>query len=1107
MLDSGTSPTCKVSMRASGAAALLWILAAAPLPAPPSDPPNLLSVTPDGFFEDWATVLANPASVTVDGDGSTIPCNQSSDRDCVVADPSHDLQRFAWTYDPTNLYLYFERYDGGSGNDTFWFHADLDRDGLMGTADRLLRVTISSSDGEVNARLSDYVPADPLGDPMVDGLGFADGYAPPGEAGSNVDWTAPPAFTADTDQRRIEIAVPWSAFGLPGPTPFEFHAGADSACCSPHLARDNLGGPDGGIGSLGFRDHALGDAQEGGWTADAPILYPHLLENTGNESDSYRFQLLSSEGFSVALWTDPDGDGDPADGVLLGFDQRGDGDFADNQDQSPADLDGDGFPEIGPLAPGDSAPLVLQITPSNNARGLVERTRLFAESLATARRRSVEDLSAVGPITLSPMREACAEPGGVIHLCHELANHQSGGFDIDLEVSSELGWFWEILTDPDGDCDPADGRVLFDTNGDGRPDVRVTAGSQVSLVLRATVPVGAPFGTQEIVLLQAEADAPGALRASLQDQVCVDDLFSLSPSYVVSEGTGKSVGAGRSVWFSHRAQWNGPDAAPALLDVTDPPGHTALLFTDPNGDGRPADSVRVTPAQLGALLEARGGSLKVLVRVDVAPATQAGTVVAATLDGLAQGPSFVVRSTPAEAVVAQVATYADDLFTLQENRFSACDRIHALANGLLPSQADRYRLRWIDPVASADLRVQPVASDAGGLASDSIDFSGSVALGDYAVLLEEWDGLSWTETQRHEFQVEPGLLLQGPSTDRSLYARDGDTILATAGLRNQLDTPLEGATLRFLLTDPSGSFYLTENGTFAPIAGDAWTRQVAVPFLAGGELHLESFTTPPLAFPSAGTGSLRAVLVDACGSIVADQSAPFAVEGDTDGDGWDDDYEIFLGTDPEDRDTDDDGLLDPVDGFDDSDGDTLIDALEADADDDGLPDGLEAGLVLADLDPDTDLSVGAFRADADAGATVTDPKVADTDAGGEIDGAEDLDGDGAVGVGEKDPNDRNDDPCAWTAPPEVTGLRVVKIPTGLAWSWDDLSGQDSCVRYHVYGDPSVPPDPAGMAVLVANLSASSWNQDFASLPPGSRLAFYLVRADSPIGGPGPLGLE
>ncbi len=130
---------------------------------------------------------------------------------------------------------------------------------------------------------------------------------------------------------------------------------------------------------------------------------------------------------------------------------------------------------------------------------------------------------------------------------------------------------------------------------------------------------------------------------------------------------------------------------------------------------------------------------------------------------------------------------------------------------------------------------------------------------------------------------------------------------------------------------------------------------------------------------------------------------------DTDSDGIVDAVEQSLGLDPNDADTDDDGVMDGDEpSFDeDTDGDGLINALDADSDNDGLFDGTELGKDCAG--PGTNGSQQHCIADADGGATTTDPLSADSDGGGASDGSEDANLDGQVDAGEADPNGGGDD--------------------------------------------------------------------------------------------------
>ncbi|WP_437734427.1 hypothetical protein [Sorangium sp. So ce1335] len=149
------------------------------------------------------------------------------------------------------------------------------------------------------------------------------------------------------------------------------------------------------------------------------------------------------------------------------------------------------------------------------------------------------------------------------------------------------------------------------------------------------------------------------------------------------------------------------------------------------------------------------------------------------------------------------------------------------------------------------------------------------------------------------------------------------------------------------------------------------------------------------------------------GAINADETDPNngdddVAPADTDGDGLSDALEGEIGTDPEDADSDDDGVLDGAEPnfSDDHDGDGLINALDPDSDGDGLFDGTELGLPCDN--GATDADAGTCIADADP-ETTTNPLDPDTDNGGVSDGAEDANHNGAVDEGETDPNDGEDD--------------------------------------------------------------------------------------------------
>jgi uncharacterized repeat protein (TIGR01451 family) len=155
---------------------------------------------------------------------------------------------------------------------------------------------------------------------------------------------------------------------------------------------------------------------------------------------------------------------------------------------------------------------------------------------------------------------------------------------------------------------------------------------------------------------------------------------------------------------------------------------------------------------------------------------------------------------------------------------------------------------------------------------------------------------------------------------------------------------------------------------------------------------------------------------------------------DTDGDGLPDVVEIYIGTNPNDADTDDDGLTDGHGFSEDLDNDGHVDPgetdpLDPDTDDDGIFDGTERGLTAPET-PDTDVSAGFFVADADPGTT-TDPTDADSDGDGVLDGHEDINGNGAYepGEGESDPDDDGSQP---PPQPVASSAQVLLLGDGSA---------------------------------------------------------------------------
>jgi len=170
-------------------------------------------------------------------------------------------------------------------------------------------------------------------------------------------------------------------------------------------------------------------------------------------------------------------------------------------------------------------------------------------------------------------------------------------------------------------------------------------------------------------------------------------------------------------------------------------------------------------------------------------------------------------------------------------------------------------------------------------------------------------------------------------------------------------------------------------------------------------------------YSAATLGTLYTALSDGDPSAVGDNVLDIDVQAvaDQDGDGLPDFVEdandngiVDPGeTDPFDDDTDDDGI---VDGNEDLNDNGIVDPGETnpandDTDGDGVQDGTEIGLTTPQ---GNDTDTNNFVPDADPTST-TDPTDPDTDDGSVWDGAEDVNGNGAIDPGETDPNNPLDD--------------------------------------------------------------------------------------------------
>ena len=264
--------------------------------------PTLKTIVVDGDLADWQEVLVNPVQVSHDGDGSSYggSCIGSPDRDCeVTGGTGRDLLIFAWTYDQDNVYLYIERWGSSANNIKFYFVMDLDGDARAQATDRVVRVKYFGADRRTELNLFAYIPDDPTGDPLTDGWGFVDGYDMPGNINkSNILYEHVGDPAGSSDGLKFEEYLPWSALNKPAGAPILWHVACGNNDDLTGVV-DNIGGPDGGLGTFGFGGVDISPD----WVLDAgspdQINLAHTITNVGNVDG--RFDLLGTSILGLSL--------------------------------------------------------------------------------------------------------------------------------------------------------------------------------------------------------------------------------------------------------------------------------------------------------------------------------------------------------------------------------------------------------------------------------------------------------------------------------------------------------------------------------------------------------------------------------------------------------------------------------------------------------------------------------------------------------------------------------------------------------------------------------------------------------------------------------------
>lgn len=826
---------------------------------------TLRTIAIDGNVSDWADVL-------LDRD------QKVADRSALQGDPDmppqaqRDLRGVAFTWDATNLYIFFSRTGAGTNSFSGVFYMDLNHDGFMSAADRVavFRFSGSSFGGFEYDRYNDGGTPDPLG---------GDGVSMPGSLGTTVT-TAGANAAVDTNGIALEASVSWATLGVPAGTPMFIQSSLAASLNLPTGIQDNADRLDTFlVGVLLTPGTTQGGAP--GRTVD----FPHVVTNDGTATDTIDLFFRTRLGFSVAIWSDPNGDGDPSDGALLGRDANGDGDMTDSGDTPPAplaDTNGNGFVDGGTLAAGASRSFVLRIgVPPRQAIGSEELVTLYAASgYKPSVRVQAEDRITVGLLTIAPSRNLISAPGTSTSLSHDLCNDGGAAAVVNLEHDSLLGWPATFWSDPNGDGDPSDGAPLGDSDSDGRQDLGLVPDATcVPFVLVVDVPAAAPIGIRDDIDISAE---DGSNVATMFDTIrVVGATVEIRPDRA---GRGQP---GRTVFTVHEVINAGGETDDCNLSATSSLGSTVTVLDDRNDDGDPDGSVPVTST---GPLPPDGGRFPTITRIRIPGTATHGQVdtvrtrAASTVNGAEDTATDTIS-------VHAMLTYSDALFARPATDFfGQCSTIYVLA---FRTGGGPYRFLWTDPTGAVQRTSPDITAYSDGSLDDYFDGGSNPMLGVWRVRLQERQGgsnyvdvgPSGDITFEMRDLVSGGARVALNDTGSDLYDIAGSPLVAYADVVNPTAVDVMASRIEHVAffdsnddgVPTAGEDYVRLDGTMGAWSAGLLTSSRSGLDVYSGETIGDRFVTAPVTYSRPGRWTLRTTWVASCGFLIASRNVTFTI--------------------------------------------------------------------------------------------------------------------------------------------------------------------------------------------------------------------------------------
>jgi len=246
-----------------------------------------VTITINGDFTDWTTVLAGPENTRNDTVGTADP------------DPQHtqaDISRVAATFDATHLSGYVQL-DSTSLNQprNIRAHIDLDGDGRMQATDPVAIITFRGNRGQHRVLRAPYIPQDPAGDLLL-----GDGNRPPGTIGTPVRVEDASFASSDIVSSQIEFRITWTRLGVPAGSPVNIQLAALPSATNDFDLRitDVDNAP---VISLRHFGVTVAPNNTGAVAAGDTVSYTHTVTNTGNGTERFNLTATSSLGWGLQI--------------------------------------------------------------------------------------------------------------------------------------------------------------------------------------------------------------------------------------------------------------------------------------------------------------------------------------------------------------------------------------------------------------------------------------------------------------------------------------------------------------------------------------------------------------------------------------------------------------------------------------------------------------------------------------------------------------------------------------------------------------------------------------------------------------------------------------